>query len=152
MATIKIGDLLDLSSPLAASTCQGIEQPRLAATVHHRPEGFKPEDTEAGRRRRERKPSGNVARIKVEREDEVKCPNVLVRNGVICTPYRTRRKEEDRGAVCGPSKRRGEEVAREGEREGERDARLGVTDEGTEGNEEQKERETGKLSVTFSAM
>lgn len=140
MATIKIGDLLDLSSPLAASTCQGTERPRSGATVHHRPEGYKPE--EAGRRRRERKPSGHVARIKVEREEEVQCPNVLVRNGVICTPYR--REQEDRGAVSGPMHRRGEEVPRQERSLGVRNVRLeGGRCEGSE-EEKQKEKETGK--------
>lgn len=91
MATIKIGDLLDLSSPLAASTSPGDVPPQSAGTVHHRPPNFS--QKEAGHHCRERR-RDKVA-IKVEKEAaEDKCPNVVVRNGVVCTPYRAAAKRE----------------------------------------------------------
>lgn len=94
MATIKIGDLLDLSSPLAASTSPSGELPRLAATVHHRPPNYTPENVA---KRRERKPPNPTrCRIKVEKDEEEKCPNILVRNGAICTPYRAIKRENGR--------------------------------------------------------
>lgn len=96
MAVVKIGDLLDLSSPLAASISPNGERPRSGGTVHHHPPNYTPQDTSG--RRREGKPGNHIAMgyTKVKEEEDEKCPNVLVRNGVICTPYRTKngRREE----------------------------------------------------------
>jgi hypothetical protein len=162
MATIKIGDLLDFSSPLVASTYQGAELPQLAATVHHRPPNYTPEDAGGRRRRRERKPS-SVFKIKVEREEEEKCPNVCVRNGVICTPYRAMKEDERREftptvhqtpvheiSQINSSKDR-DRIEREGERESmlrEGKRRLGERDGGHGRMEEQ---ETGEKVIIHSS-
>ncbi len=93
VATLKIGDLLDFSSPLAASMAPGNVPPQLTGTVHHRPSHYQPSET---RQHRDGKSTNQISRrqIKVEREtEEDKCPNVVVRNGVICTPYRAAKAE-----------------------------------------------------------
>ena len=95
VATIKIGDLLDLSSPLATSISPTCELPRSGGTVHHRPADYTPQSSGE---RRERKAANqmNAVRVKVERDEE-KCPNVMVRNGGICTPYRPIRVKREGG-------------------------------------------------------
>ena len=100
VATLKIGDLLDLSSPLAASMPPGNALTQLAGTVHHRPSHYGPPSD--ARPHPEGKATNQMPRkrIKVERDpEEEKCPNVVVRNGVICTPYR------DGLEVCGSGER-----------------------------------------------
>lgn len=108
MTTIKIGDLLDFSSHLAASTSPSNEPPRLKGTVHHRPPGYRANDS---RNRKTIKATNQITRntIKVEKisEDE-KCPNILVRNGVMCMPYRphVKREGEDRTFVISQGRRK----------------------------------------------
>lgn len=101
MSTIRIGDLLDLSSPRETSICRDGGQLRSTGTVHHRPEGY--QQTEEHRRQGNEWPTNHVAAaavgtapsyVKIETGAHGKCPNVLVRNGVICTPYREMFKEE----------------------------------------------------------
>lgn len=96
MGTIRIGDLLDLSSPRAPSTSPGGEPPRSTSTVHHRPEGY--QQTEE-HRQGNRWPTNHVAAVapsyvKMETAHG-KCPNVLVRNGVMCTPFRGERTKKE---------------------------------------------------------
>ena len=138
MATIKIGDLLDLSSPLVASTSPAGELLQLGGTVHHHPADYSPSSSSAAAaattsplsrtfssssfnseaeqqqwrsdgcmpskaavQTRQRDQVFVVdGHVKVEREEvtaEGKCPNVVVRNGVICTAYRGQVKQESIG-------------------------------------------------------
>ena len=103
MNTMKVGDLLDLSSPREPSICPGGGRLQSTATVHHRPEGY--QHTEE-HRQGNRWPTNHIeaaaatvapsSYVKMETGNG-KCPNILVRNGVICTPYREEIKEEEIG-------------------------------------------------------
>lgn len=147
MTTIKIGDLLDFSSPLAVSTCPSGELPQSTGTVHHRPLNYTPEES---MRRRQRKPS-NKSCIEVEEEEE-KCPNVLVRNGVICTPYRVVKREISSQDEFTCVVHQGRSESRRCENGGRRDKSMegnrrwterGVEERGVDTKEGQQTQETG---------
>lgn len=112
VADIKIKDLLDFSLPLGASISPSSERPQSTGTVHHRPVDYIPSNERHGVRR-----TANViamGHIKTENNPvEEKCPNVCVRNGEICTPYRHVKQEGQeeggRGVIGGRCKRGGEE-------------------------------------------
>lgn len=110
MAALKIGDLLDFSSLPGTSTSPSSELPRPKGTVHHHPSHYVPHN-KAQRRstnhRAARSSTQDVAPDAQRRstnqraarsstqdkrstttEEDVRCPNVLVRNGVLCKPYR----------------------------------------------------------------
>ena len=104
VATIKIGDLLDFSSPLAASMTPGNVQPQYTGTVHHRPTHFQPHHHNHHREHGRLTNQIQRRRIKVEKREtpeEERCPNVVVRNGVICTPYRSQMEERGEEVACG---------------------------------------------------
>ena len=136
VAMIKIGDLLDFSSPLAASMPPGSVLPQLTGTVHHRPSHYEPSEA---RRHRERKSSNPIPsrRIKVEDSEEERCPNVVVRNGVICMPYRSEGDESKRRGISDGS--RGEMMEGHG-------CRLGGPEAGLKVMERKSTTEKGKMS------
>ena len=90
--TVRIGDLLDFSSPLVSSISPENEPLQPKGTVHHRPPHYTG-PTKNNTNKKEMK----IQQVKVEKKAEIeKCPNVLFRNGVICTPYRTPMKKGER--------------------------------------------------------
>ena len=94
-SSVKIKDLLDFSSLLGSSISPDNERPRSTATVHHRPPHYIPKS------HTDRSPStGQKREIHVKKEKDlnnnfIKCPNVVVRDGIICMPYRETVKKED---------------------------------------------------------
>ena len=82
---IRIKDLLDFSLPPASSIAPGNVRPLSVGTVHHHPLNYIPNNERTGPQQAEFNPPRSFINVKTEKDE--KCPNVCVRNGVICAPY-----------------------------------------------------------------